>query len=603
MLVTREKLAEVCTLFTADGEYGLDTETTGLRAYAGDRLFSLILSTEDTSYYFNFHTYADISDEFTLNKADTFALLSPAFENKNSTWYIANSKFDMSMLYVEGIELAGKIHDTELVGRFIYNADFKYGLGALAKRYGVEKSSAVEEYIKKHRLYTWTSSPAKAKKDKWPHYDQVPFNIIAPYGETDGEVVRYIGKSQEKEIEEIKSIGSDSYKEKVTRLLDNDSRLIKSCFDMEKIGIKINRAYCEENYRLQVAEAEKAADEFTKLSGILFKDSNKVLAEAFTIAGEDYPKTEKGTPSFKDDVLAGFSSPLAKLVQAYRSASKQANTYYANFMYYADNEDTVHANIKLASTVTSRFSYSDPNLQNIPRNDPDNPSGAQVRRAFIPRPDYCFVMIDYDQMEYRLMLDYARQMDVVGKILHEGLDVHQATANLMGVQRHPAKTLNFMLLYGGGAQKLAAGLGVSVAKAKELKKKYFAALPNVSNFINKVVEKAREGFVMNWAGRRYFFSDPNFAYKSPNHLIQGGCAEVVRFVIPRLASYLKPYKSRMLVQVHDEILFEVHKSELGIVNDLKDIMENTYEHKLLPLTCGVDHSWKSWGDKVSGAPS
>ena len=598
MLVTRENLNDVCKRFTPAGEYGLDTETNGLRVYHGDRLFSLILSDDSGAYYFNFLTYLGIGELFTLDREETFALLKPAFSNPDSTWYIGNAKFDMSMLDAEGGELCGTVWDTEVAGRLIFNGSFKYGVAALAERYGVAKSQAVDEYIKANRLYTWLKAPGKTKKAKQPHYDRVPFDIIVPYGVTDGEIIRHIGQHQKKDLEEIaKTMPGDKFRD----LCANDWQLTKTCYAMEKVGIKIDRAYCQAQYDAEMKTAFQVAERFTQQSGITFKDSNSVLAQAFTEAGEAYPKTAKGNPSFKDDVLAGFKSPLAKLVQDYRGAVKKASTYYANFLYYADSEDIVHANIRTAGTVTARFSYADPNLQNIPRNNSDNPDGAQVRKAFIPRPGYCFVMIDYEQQEYRMMLDYAKQMDVIGKIINEGLDVHTATAKMTGASRFFAKTLNFLLLYGGGAQKLADSLELSLAEAKELKRRYFSAMPQVKKFINAVQAKARAGFVVNWAGRRYFFED-GFDYKAPNHLIQGGGADVSRFALNRLDPFLKPYLSRILVQIHDEILFEIHESELGIVPQLKEIMENVYPYRHLQLTCSVDHSWKSWGDKVAGLP-
>jgi len=602
MLVTRENQNEICSRFFSTGEYGLDTETTGLRSYRDDHLFSLILCDEKNAYYFNFQEYEELAPLWVLDKDEIFDLLIPAWVNSKNTWYIGSAKFDMGMLAREGITLRGTIKDTEVSGRLIYNADFKYGVDTLAKRYGKEKSKAVDDYIKKNRLYTWIQSPSNKKKAKQPHYDKVPFNIIVPYGETDGTVIRHIGDCQKKELEKIdQSTPGGMFR----KICENDWQLTKTCFAMEQTGIKIDRGYCQEQFEAETTVANDFASLFTATSGIDFKDSNKVLAKAFDAAGEAYPKTALGNPSFKDDVLAGFTSPLAKLVQGYRGAVKKSGTYYANFLYYADKNDIVHANIKTAGTKTARFSYADPNLQNIPKNNTENPDGAQVRRAFIPRSDeWCFTMIDYNQMEYKLMLDYAGELEVINKILHEGLDVHTATAIMMGVSRFVAKTINFMLLYGGGAAKLAATLDITLAEAKNLIRLYFSALPKVASLLERIRKKAATGFIANWAGRRYHFKDPNFVYTTaPNHLIQGGCAEIVRFAMNELARFLRGYQSCMLVQVHDEILFEIHKDELDIVPELKVIMENIYTAKYLPMTCSVDHSWKSWGDKVSGLPN
>jgi DNA polymerase-1 len=264
--------------------------------------------------------------------------------------------------------------------------------------------------------------------------------------------------------------------------------------------------------------------------------------------------------------------------------------------------------MRQAGTDTGRFSYSDPNLQNVPKEE----SGTwRVRRAFRPTaPEWCLVMIDYAQMEYRLMLDYAGQMDVIRKILEEGLDVHQATSTSMDVDRTSAKTLNFMLLYGGGTAKLAAALGISIEKAGQLKHRYFKRLEKIRAFSRNIINKA-EGrhFVFNWAGRVCHFPEvqtkkgpDRLAFRAPNHVIQGGCADVVKRAMVRCHEFLRAYSSRMLLQVHDEIVFEVHRSELDIVPELRKIMETAYPHRHLPLTCDVEHSWTSWGDKVKGYP-
>jgi DNA polymerase-1 len=398
---------------------------------------------------------------------------------------------------------------------------------------------------------------------------------------------------------------------KLPSLIETEQALTKVCFDMERLGIRINRDYCQAGYEHELGRANQAAQAFADLSGFPFVDSGKSLAKAFDAVGEAYPKTAKGNPSFKQDVLEGFTSPLAKLVLENRAASKKANTYYANFLYYADSEDRIHPNMRQAGTDTGRFSYSEPNLQNVPKEE----SGEmKVRSAFIPTSrDWCLVMIDYDQMEYRLMLDYAEQMDVIQQILDQGLDVHEATAKMMGVTRTAAKTLNFMLLYGGGTEKLAVALGVSLERAGQLKHKYFKTLGNIKAFTRQVMNRAESrGFIFNWAGRVCHFPlmrNPRtggmdrFAYRAPNHLIQGGCADVVRLAMVKCHEFLKPLRSRMLLQVHDELLFEIHRSELGIVPELKRIMETAYPHRHLPLTCGVDHSWSNWGNKVSGIPN
>jgi len=605
MLVTRKNLRGVIEALET-GTYAVDCETTGLRAYHGDRLFSLIICNGATSWYFNFQQYKDLAPEWTLDREETCIKLRPFFQNPANIYYMQNAKFDMSMLYKEGVEFAGRIYDTEVMGRLLYNRNMTYSLGAMVKQIGLEKSSEVDDYIAKHKLFSWVEAPGKAKRAKWPHFDKVPFSIMSRYGETDGRITWELGEHQRRELGVLSlALTSSGETRPLGGLVATETGVTKTCFVMERQGIKVDRDYCQRAYEHGTRCAQEAQGEFSRLSGFHFQDSRLLLAKAFTAAGEKFPLTEKGNPSFTDEVLERFTTPLAKCLRDYRTASKRANTYFANFLYFADANDRIHPNMRQAGTDTGRFSYSDPNLQNVPTEDK---SEFPVRRAFIPSgSDWTLVSIDFEQMEYRLLLDYAGEMGVIRKILDDGLDVHQATANKMGVGRQAAKTLNFLLLYGGGAQKLADGVGVTLEQAKKLKDLYFESLPEVSRKTRELTSKANtRGHIVNWAGRVCYFpwipdartgGQDRFAYRAANHFIQGGCADVVKIAMNRCRAYLSTRKSRLLLQVHDELVFEIHDSEMGIIPDLKVRMETAYPHRHLPLTCSVEASKLSWADQ------
>ena len=234
---------------------------------------------------------------------------------------------------------------------------------------------------------------------------------------------------------------------------------------------------------------------------------------------------------------------------------------------------------------------------NCPKRGEDK-SRYPVRKAFIPREGFMFVMIDWDQMEYRLLLDIAGEDETIDKILG-GLDVHTATAEMMAVEREPAKTLNFMLLYGGGAAKLAAALGVLVSRAKELKAKYFRTLRKVQNLVKSIQATSKlRGYIVNWLGRR-ILNTPGSEYKMPNHYIQGGCGDVAKVAMNEIEDYLQdiPTATNMLLTVHDECIFEVPIDENHtdvMLDEIKNIMEEAYPHKRLPLTAGIDYSLSNW---------
>lgn len=643
MIVRKQDVGSIIAKLSEGGRKSFDTETTGLYPWQGDRLFSLIINDGEQSYYFNFQKYPNLAAEWLLPRRE-LNKLSAIFANPKNLWYAHNAKFDMAMLKVEGIEIAGTIHCTEVHGRLVDNTLFTYTLDALAAKLGHKKDEAVKEYIKTHGLYDIEDGIKK------PRYDKVPFNIMAKYGQKDAEITFKLGEWQVERLKQL-SISTTGNRSRIDGILENERAMTKIFSRMEETGILIDLEYSKRAASHEFLRSEAVKAEWTKLTGKAFVDSAKALEPAFIEAGEPYPKTELGNPSFTADVLEGMKSPLAKMVLDYRDASKRCNTYFKNFVKFADDDGALHANIRQAGTATGRLSYSEPNLQNLSKGaEKGKASEFPIRRAFRPRPEHCFVMIDFDQMEYRLMLDYAGEKKLIELVL-SGLDVHAATAQMMSsesriITRDEAKTINFMLLYGGGSAKLAMALFPTklperelklvqsamnywtrmtvdekaafesidkalvehdkplLEKSIELRALYFEKLPAVQKFIKSVQGAAvQHKKIVNWAGRIYQFPVPESSFKAPNYLIQGGCADIVKMGIKKLSEYLGDKKSKMLVQIHDEILFEIHKSELAIIPELKAILESIYPAKYLPLTCGIDHSWVSWSDKVEGLPN
>lgn len=564
----------------------VDTETTGLHAYLGDELFSVIIGNDLKQWYFNFLPY-DNYDEFVLPR-EWIRRLQPLFATPRRL-YLHNAKFDMHMLAKEGVEITGTVHDTMVMARLLHNDHLSYSLAECAKRIGFDKSDAVEEYIKKNKLYEWETKEGKKNRTKKKFFDRVPAKIMVPYGERDAYVTYQLGEYQRKNIED---------QARLKDLYAIECGTTKVVFDMERTGVRVDKEYSSRGFAYERSEYEKAAKKFQKLSGTPFKDSAKALAPAFEKLNERYPRTEKGNPSFTDKVLKGFKSELATRILEYRYSQKMAHTYFQNFIELSDGRGRLHPNFRQSGTVTGRFSMSDPNLQNVPK---ELPKGKKydLRKCFIPPPGCVFVEIDYDAMEFKLMLDYAGEFELI-KQVRAGLDPHQATADLTGLSRKQAKTLNFGLLYGMGVGKLSVALGVTEEDARKFKHQYFAALPMVQGFIRQATATARvRGDVFNWAGRTYQFPDENFAYKAPNAIIQGGCSDIVRVAMCGVHEYLANTNTKMLLQVHDSLLLEVPQSLVHtVVPQVKRIMEGAYAYKHLPMTCSVEWSDTSWGDLV-----
>jgi DNA polymerase-1 len=358
----------------------------------------------------------------------------------------------------------------------------------------------------------------------------------------------------------------------------------------------------------------QAKETFAKITGEPFKDSTLVYQRVFQadkdrwVYGAETP-TGKKNPSFDSDVLATFQNPAAKCVLDWRKAKSDAN-YYHGFLYEADRAGVIHASFNQHIAATGRFSSSNPNLQNLTKDeDVGLSSEFVVRRAIIPRPGNVFHMLDYDQMEYRLMLDYAARfandadgvLALIAKVL-AGLDVHQATADVAQIDRRSAKTVNFATLYGSGIKNLSGRLGVTEQRARDIRDSIFRAAPEIRQFIRRVSDTAeKRGYIVNWFGRKCSFPDATYSYRAPNYIIQGGCADIVKVAMNKIHAYLQPYQTKLVLMIHDELVLEGPPAEGPLViPEVKRIMENVYPHRFLPLTCDVEHSYRSLADKVKG---
>ena len=601
MIVSRFNLDDAIKEISAADRISLDTETTGLNPYKGDRVFSLIIHTDKEGYYFNFNTEADhlgniIDAVYTFTYEEVFTPIMAIIDTFKYV-YIHGAKFDLHQIaescgYVDEL-LKANVFCTEAMARLVKNDLMSYQLSTLGKLIGFKKADIVDKYIAEHKLFTLVDVGKKElRKDK--HFNLVPFEIITEYGLTDGLVCFKLGDYI---AERLSQYNSEQLEQGYTgnkKLIETELALTKVLFKMERIGVAVNPQYCEDAIKYYVSQLEKAKVDFKELTGLDFVDSRKCLAPAFEKLGLSYPLTDKGNPSFKESVLEGIDNPVANIIKAYRAAYKSAYTYYKNFLDLSDDNNILHTNLRQGGTATGRMSCREPNLQNVPKRK--DMGELKARKAFVPRKGFFFAMIDYDQMEYRLFMDYAEEMALIQKVL-DGLDVHTATAEMVLVERDVAKTINFLLLYGGGDKILAETLAIELYKAKEYKSKYFQNLQNVKSITRSIIHTAeKRGYIFNIMGRRCYIPK-KLAYKAPNYLIQGGCGDIVKSAMIELDKYLDNKKSRMILQIHDEILYEIAYDEYNIIEDLKKIQIAAHKHKYLPLTAGADYSFNSWYDK------
>lgn len=602
MIVTYDNINEVLAHLSTQQVIGLDTETYGLKW--DDKLFALQLGCLDgRAFYFNFHEYGVDSATPVLSRSIFETLQEVLFSRPNVRWIIHNSKFDMRRLDIEGCFLNGQIWDTMIIARLVRNDHFSYSLDNCLKRIGMAKDDRVKEWITQNKAYTTRLVDGKKTKEKDLHFDRVPFPIMYEYGLSDvtGMLALYV-----KQMEYL------SENHDMQHLAENDCEIVKTVFAMEKRGIKLLVDYCNNGYEYEMNMVTEIAKHIEALTNRNFEGGPKWLKAVLDEQGVDVKKSEKGNPILDKKSLKGLDNAITNLILEMRDREKRATAFYGSLGRIADNDGVVHADYRIAGTDTGRFSCSNPNLQQIPKEEKlTDSSPFIVRRAFVPREGYILVAMDYDQMEYRMMADYAGEMGMIKAII-EGMDPHTYVGTMMGVDRKPAKTLNFGLLYGMGLAKLAEALNVLVDKAKELKTRYYSELPAVKQLHADITAVARSrGFIRNKYGRRYYLQHApdgsyDFAYKLVNYLIQGSGADVVKHAMNKIAYYLEMTKSHMLLQVHDELIFEIHETELHLIPELKRIMEVEYKPiNGMHLTCGVSWSAKSWAvcDMIDGVPT
>lgn len=591
-------------------EIALDTETDGLRPYLGHRPFSLQMSDGKTAYYFPILAASGIDGDQVLGEKEKSDMRA-FFAKTPKTWILQNAKFDLHHLHVAGFHPHEKstFYDTAVLARLYDSSLVSYSMASLARLYlqAEQKSDAAMDYVKAHKLIVDDPGDIReGKKDKLVGYEKIPLEIMLPYAEQDVIVTFALykrlmdlltGRDKAREIKHTSCIP----------LIANEAKLVHTTWQMESNGIRIDRAYVKQGLEYAKDKISDGEKRFKEITGEDYVASSQRFIEILAARGispDTFAETSKGNLQCDRKALERIGGEVALCILDIKDNKTRSN-YFTTFLRFADSGDRIHTDFKQYGTVTGRFSSADPNLQNLKKADEDDPEDLDpfpIRRAFIPDDDCVLVMIDFAAMEYRMMLDYTKQFDLIEKV-KAGLDLHQSTADLVGISRKHAKTLNFAILFGAGAGKIGGMLGITETEARDLIKKYYLGLPYVEKFIGEVKGAAKQrGYVTNWFGRRISYPDLNETFKAVNHIIQGGCADVMRIAMNGCHDLLECTRSQMNLTIHDELVFNIHRSEYDLVPQLADIMVKAYPYRRMPHAVEVSYSEKSLQDKIKGLP-
>jgi len=576
---TSEKISHLLGVLNSKTEYCFDTETTSLDTILAEVVGMSFAVKTNEAYY------VPVSEE--KEKAqELINQFRNLFLDETKTLIGQNIKYDLQVLKNYGIEIKNKLWDT-MIAHFLFMPDMRHNMNVLAETYLDYSPISIETLI------------GKKGKDQL-NMRSVPVEQIKDYAAEDADVTL-----------KLKEVFEPKLKETETEKLFHDVELplIEALAGMEREGINLDVAALNEFSAQLQDDITKVDAEIQELAGTRFnisspKQVGEILFEYLKIV--DKPKkTKTGQYATGEDILSKLEGkhPIVSKILDYRELVKLKSTYVDSLpLMVNEKTNRIHTTFNQVVAVTGRLSSDNPNLQNIPIR---TERGRQIRKAFIPRNDeYTLLSADYSQIELRIVASISEDPNMC-EAFNSGKDIHTATAaKVYGIDesevtkemRYKAKSVNFGIIYGQGAFGLADNLNIPRAEAKQLIDNYFAQYGSIKKYMDDEISFARKhGFVQTLLGRKRWLKDINsnnatvraFAERNAiNAPIQGSAADMIKVAMINIHNELKnmDIKSRMVLQVHDELVFDVYKPELDL---LKPIIEK-HMKEALPLKVPVE---------------
>ncbi|MBK2126216.1 DNA polymerase I [Fangia hongkongensis] len=571
-----------------------DTETNSLDTFSADIIgLSFSLKPHHGVYIPLRHDYEGAPEQLDFDTVIT--KMKPIFENSKIEKIAQNAKFDMKVLSRAGIEVKGVKYDTMLES-YIYDAQAtRHDMDSLAKKYlNIDPVS-------------FESLAGKGKKQLT--FNQIEIEKAGFYAAEDADITYQLHQYFWPKIAEIPALEKLYLEEELPVCFVIDK--------MERMGVKIDSELLKEQSKILGKEIKALEESCHELAEESFNLSSPKQLREILFDKMELPvikKTPGGQASTAEEVLQELSEvyELPQLLMEHRHLTKLKSTYTDKLPEMVNPiTKRVHTSYHQAVASTGRLSSSDPNLQNIPVR---SKAGRKIREAFIAREGYKVVALDYSQVELRIMAHLSEDENLL-KAFNQGLDIHQATAaETLGIkpeevsseQRRRAKAINFGLIYGMGAFGLAKQLKIPRSEAQEYIDIYFSRYPGVKRFMNEAKEYAEKyGFVETIFGRRLYLPDirsRNMAKRrgaervAINAPMQGSAADIIKRAMILIDDWITKGKipANMIMQVHDELVFEVKESELdNINNELKKWMESAALLKVpLIVDIGVGNNWE-----------
>ena len=565
--------------------FALDTETDNLD-YMAANLVGISFALENGEAAYLPLQLGYLGAPKTLEKTTALTLLKPVLENPSIQKVGQNFKYDLTIFARNGIDVQGVAFDTMLES-YVLNSTGRHNMDDLAKRYLGHQTISFEEIA------------GKGKNQLT--FNQIPLEQAAEYAAEDADVTMKLQQvlweklSKEPTLEklfkemELPLLGVLSRMERRGVLIDSDALFLQSNEIANRLSELEEQAYVLTGQPFNLASTKQ-------LQEILFDKLGLPVIQ----------KTPKGAPSTNEEVLEelAFSHELPKVLVEHRGLSKLKSTYTDKLPQMVNPQTgRVHTSYHQAVTATGRLSSSDPNLQNIPIR---NEEGRRIRQAFIAREGFTVVAADYSQIELRIMAHLSQDQGLINAFT-QGKDIHRSTAaEIFGValdevtseQRRNAKAINFGLIYGMSAFGLSRQLGIGRADAQSYMDLYFKRYPGVQTFMHDIREKAKaQGYVETLFGRRLYLPDINSSNGmrrkaaervAINAPMQGTAADIIKRAMIQLDQTLQNDPDiAMIMQVHDELVFEVRSEKVAFYSELIKTQMESAADLVVPLIVEV----------------
>ena len=530
-----------------------------------------------------------------------------------------NAQYDLGWIRQMGFQVNGRIIDTMVVASLLDENRFSFSLNALAYEHlnKVKSEKGLNEAAREFGV--------DPKAEMW----KMPAMYVGPYAEGDAELT----------LELWNYLSGQLHKQDLWQIANLELDLLPCLVDMTMRGVRVDTDRVERTKDYLLKKEKEVLKQIKHITGSNVEIwAAQSLAKAFDKQGIYYPKTDKGSPSFTKSFLSDSEEPLAKLVVQARNLNKTSGTFINTIMKHCHSDGRIHSHINQirsddGGTVSGRISMNNPNLQQIPARDPE--IGPMIRSLFLPEEGDQWAAIDFSQQEPRILVHYASVYGksrgiplkgadefVDGYTNNPDMDFHTMVAEMAGIGRKQAKTINLGMMYGMGVNKLAGELGIETDEAKALIKQYHERVPFVKGLMtgvqNRLNERSSEGSLRSILGRKCRFDlwEPDtfamnkalpyreavdaygpttrlkraYTYKALNRLIQASAADMTKQAMVNL------YKAGHLplVQIHDEIAMSV--KGLDEAKSIAYVMETAVPLEV-PSKCDIEIG-PSWGEAV-----